>query len=362
MSDESVSGQKPGGAKLAGLALKVGFAAGVLGALLWVLRWLLQGSRDGVVVYTDIARSFWVADPTLGWVETQERWVWLGLDGLGLVVGLLVGAVTMHLLARRHAAAAAAGKPGLGQRAWVGKSLRALALAGAAVLVLAPLVPAWAFVSGMPPAGAERLLPSKLASVPSAEVGAKVEAFPAPAGEWSVVEVPANLLVARITAGGETFDGKFTGATGTVQLEPAEMARSSASFEVKSTSVDTGVELRNKHAKEYLDAEKFGTIRLVVPALTKVEGAGARRELNATGRVEMMGRVIDVELTGTLAVLDAAQRKELGVAAAEALLVSASFQLPIAKTALDRSDFDGDALTLNGRFVLTKKTPAAPAP
>jgi polyisoprenoid-binding protein YceI len=360
MSDESVSGQRAGGATLAGWGLKIGFAAGALGVLLWGLRWILQGSRDGVVVYSDIARAFWVADPTLGWVETQQRWVWLGLDGLGLVVGLLVGAVTMHVLARRHAAAAASGRPGLGQRAWLGKTLRGLALAGAAALIVAPVLPVWAFVSGFPPEGAERLLPSKAAPVASTEVGAKVEALAAPAGEWTVVEVPANLLVARITAGGETFDGKFTGVTGSVQLDPAELARSSATFEVKSASVDTGVELRNKHAREYLDAEKFATIRLVVPALTKVDGAGARRDLSATGRVEMMGRVIDVALTGAIAVLDAAQRKELGVSAPEALLVTASFQLPIAKTALDRSDFDGDALTLNGRFVLAKKTQAGP--
>jgi polyisoprenoid-binding protein YceI len=339
--------------------------------LLWGLRWILQGSRDGVVVYTDTARAFWVEDPSLGWwFETQQRGVWLGLDGLVLIVGLLVGAVTMHLLARRQAAAAAAGRPEPGQRAWglrgrerggrLEKILRGLALAGAAVLIVAPVLPVWAFVSGFPPEGAERLLPSKAAPVASTEVGAKVEALAAPAGEWTVVEVPANLLVARITAGGETFDGKFTGVTGSVQLDPAELARSSATFEVKSASVDTGVELRNKHAREYLDAEKFATIRLVVPALTKVDGAGARRDLSATGRVEMMGRVIDVALTGAIAVLDAAQRKELGVSAPEALLVTASFQLPIAKTALDRSDFDGDALTLNGRFVLAKKTQAGP--
>jgi len=361
MGDDGVLLQRARGAGLSGVVLKVGLGAGALGAVLWGLRWVLQGSADGVIVYSDIARSFWIPSPTLGWEETKERWVWLGLDGLGLVVGLLVGALTMHLLARRHAKAAASGAPGLGQRAWLGKTLRGLAFAGAAVSLLAPVLPVWAFVSGLPPESAKRLLPSNVAPVASAEVGAEVEVLVATAGAWTVADVPANLLVARITAGGETFDGKFTGASGTVELVPGELPRSSATFQVKATSVDTGVELRNKHARDYLEADKFPELKLVVPKLARAEGRGARREFSTLGRLEMMGRVIDVELTGTIAVLDAAQRKELGVAAGEALLVSASFQLPISKTALDRRDYDTDALTLNGRFVLTKAA-AVPAP
>jgi len=318
----------------------------------WAVRWLIQG---GDVVYTDIARPFWVADPLQGWVETADRWVWLGLEGLGAVLGVVLGTLTMLFLARKVG------------NATVKKVATGASRLGAVVAMAAPVLPAWAFVSGMPPAGAERLLPLNVDTAPVARAGeAKpegVSGFVVPSGTWQVADSKANLLAARVTAGGETFDGKFGPISGEVVLMAERLGESKATFSVPSASVDTGVELRNTHAQDYLDAESHKTISLVIAKLDSVTvGANeASRAFSTEGELTIMGKALKLPVTGTLVLLTAAERTELGVTATEAILVNASFVLPVLKTPLDRKNFDVDELPLTVRLVIAPTAGAAPA-
>jgi len=176
--------------------------------------------------------------------------------------------------------------------------------------------------------------------------------LPAPSGRWVIAQGAQSLLVARIAAGGETFDAKLAPVIGVVELEPAALSRSRARFEVPAASIDTGIDLRNGHARGYLRADAHPTIALVVPTLDAVDSGGATRSFTTRGELSMMGKQLEVALTGTLVVLDEAKRRELGVPESHALLVSASFTLAVTAAGLDRDNFDADDITLSGRFVL----------
>src|SRR5262245_41270010 len=109
--------------------VRIGLVLGALGVAAWALRWLLQG---GAGVWTDSARSFWVPDPTLGWVESERSWVWLGLDGLWITATIVFGTWVVQALAAR-----------LAGRARLARVLRGLAVVGAGVAMLTPVLPAW---------------------------------------------------------------------------------------------------------------------------------------------------------------------------------------------------------------------------
>lgn len=318
--------------------VKVGIALGAFGLALWGLRWFLQGADT---IYTDTARAFWVPGPRAVWVETTDRWVWLGLEGLGAVLAIVVGTASMLWLAGRVKGPA------------LKKTATALSRVGAVVAMAAPVFPAWAFVGGFPPAGAERLLPLAAAPVPPSPSAGPAVAFDLPAGPWTVANSTTNLLAARVSAGGETFDAKFGPLTGTVDLA-AELTASKAGFTVPSTSVDTGVELRNSHAQGYLKADQHATIGLTLGKLDTVSAGAdsATRQFTATGELSFMGKTLNVPVTGTLSQLDTKDRSELGVDAPQALLVNASFVLPVKSTALDPANFDTDQIALTARLVL----------
>jgi polyisoprenoid-binding protein YceI len=319
--------------------VKLGLGLGLLGIAAWFTRWLLQGEA---IVYTDVARAFWVADPTLGWVETTDKWVWLGLDGLGLLGGVVLGTAVCALIGRRGAL----GLP---------RVARVLSRLGAAVGALGWVIPAWAFVSGMPPAGAQRLLPD--AEVIAPNKAANVPPMDVPSGVWKVVENPANTLVARISAGGETFDAKFGPLTGEARIDAASLAKSTASFSAPSPSIETGVELRNNHAKGYLAVDKFPAITLALRGIEAVTGPSPEvRRLSAQAEVGILGKTLTVPVEGSLTVVAQSELVRLGLKAGPVLLVSAAFKVQIAATGLNRANFDADDITINTRFFM------APAP
>lgn len=332
--------------------VRVGLALGGLGLVLWGVRWLVQGADT---VYTDVAKAFWVEGTRGVWVETTDRWVWLGLEGLGAVVAVVVGTAAMLWLSGRV------------KKPLLMKASTALSRVGAIVAMLTPALPAWAFISGMPPAGAERLMP--LAPIAAAPTDSKAGAGAAPAelvpfdlptGAWALADTKTNLLTARVVAGGETFDAKFGPLTGSVDLA-ADLKGSKAGFTVPSTSVDTGIELRNSHAQGYLLADQHATIGLSIPRLATV-GAGAdpeTRNFETEGELSFMGKTLTLKVTGSLTKLSKDEMSGLGVNAPLALLVNASFTLPVKSTPLDPKNFDTDQIPLSARLVLV---PAAPKP
>lgn len=335
MASSSTDNEPPAGLAAptwrAPLAARVGLGVGAAGVAAWAARWALQG---GDTFWTDVARRFYEPDATLGWVLGEASWVWLGAEGLIAAGGVVLGAGSLMWLGGR-----------LGRRPKLARAVRVLATLGALVCLAVPALPLWAFVSGTPPAGATLVMP---------ESGADAGQPPAPpfepqARRWRVAEAARGGLVAvRIEAGNETFDARFTPVTGALELELGRPSASVATLSVPAASIETGVALRDDHARGYLRATEHPTITLAGRAFRLAPDG----RFVASGEVVLMGRTISTPVEGRVVMLDAAQRADVGVQADEAMLATATFVVRVSETPLERSNFDSDRLVVTARVVL----------
>ncbi|MCA9513389.1 MAG: YceI family protein [Myxococcales bacterium] len=329
--------------------------AALVAAGLTLVRYLVQGSGN---VYTDVARTFYVKDELIGWSATRETWLWVGLEVIGLIVGLAFACVVGQLLAGKLRKSPPA-RGSWGERAAVIIVAGNVFLSVLGVATLA--VPIAAFASGLPPAGAEAVLPDTAIAGPDPTSTAVRGGDPrqptlegAAAGTYRVVEgAEANLVVVQIAAGGETFDARFAPVTGTATLDPAELEATSAHLSVPSASIDTGIALRSQHAKEDLLTEANPAITVDIPRLDATAAAGSGEITFATkATVGLMGDSLALDAQGSVKVLAEAERKKLGLTASQALLVNAKVEIPLARTKLDPSDFDQPTVRVTARFVL----------
>lgn len=329
-------------------------ALGVAGLALLggVARYALQGTSN---IYTNTSRAFYLEDPVIGWTVAQERWVWLGLEVLAIIAAIGVGVLVTWKVAGYFGRAYLDGRRG---RGWLRAAVVAFycaALAAAAT----PIVPVLAFASGLPPHGAEPHLPAVEASAlpqEAAEPGAAPSAVTLPgipAGTYTVLPHDrANTLIAQLAAGGEAFDATFSSITGELELEPADLAATRARVVAPAASIDTGIPLRSTHAKTDLGVEEHAELTL---ALTRVERIAAQPTgavaFEAIGDVTLMGKVLELPISGTLKVLDADERESLAVDAEVVILVNATVTIPIAQTPLDASSFDRETIPVTARLL-----------
>lgn len=305
-------------------------------------RWLMQGSGN---LYTAQAKRFFVPHPDLGWQAAQTDRVWLGLDAIGVLgISALGVALAAYLVARRER-----------QRARKLPVARAALALGA---LMSFIVPVAAFISGGRPAGARDALPAavSLAQLPDVIDGG----LPSPVGTYEVVAAHST-LVAKLEAGKEAFDAAFAGAvSGTLRGDLANIGAAAqpiaATFSVPVNIIDTGISMRNGHAKEYLHAEEFPTIVFELGAFTATRIASATSlQVRASGTLTLMGQPEPVVFSGTIGRLDAAAMQRLGLAeAAAALIIEGSFSLKISETGLaaHQSSFDRDELPVLVTLVL----------
>jgi polyisoprenoid-binding protein YceI len=323
---------------LAAIAPAVALAAGLV-------RWLLQGSGN---VYTMTSRRAYVPDPDLGWRVVDGGPPWLGLELLGVVLGVLGAVVVGAWLVRRLERSRGGARRGL-----------RIALWAPGVVTLA--VPLWAFAGGFGPAGARDTLPNGVANGPAgAEITGTLDA---PAGRWEVVQHSGTAITARVSAGGESFDARFAGdVQGAWQGDPGDLrAPMSAEVSVAVASVDTGVAMRSKSAREdYLQASKHPRLAFALDRILAAEPRGPGRVgFRAAGRMLVMGTPQVVDVTGELRLLDDAARARLGLGAEPAMIVEADTRLKISETPLaaDAGDFDGNEIPVHGSFVLVHRNP-----
>ncbi|MCA9679464.1 MAG: YceI family protein, partial [Myxococcales bacterium] len=193
-------------------------------------------------------------------------------------------------------------------------------------------------------------------------------ALDAPAGRWDVIVHPGSAITARVSAGGEAFDARLAGGiAGTWTGDPHDLrAPMAATVGVDAASVDTGIAMRSKSARDdYLRAAEFPRLEFTLDRLIAARPDGDRRvAFRAAGTLAMIGGRVAVEVTGTLTVLDDAARARLDLdPAAPAMLAVADLSVPIAATALadDAGDLDGDHLPIHVQLVLVHRaTPTAP--
>jgi polyisoprenoid-binding protein YceI len=302
-----------------------------------LVRWWMQGSGN---LYTAIHKRFYVADPDLGWRVAADHPVWVGLEVCAIIaviaVGLVAGAFVIRALERRFA-----------------RRMTALRLASWAVAAATLVVPIAAFASGGAPAGARDVLPAAVAVAIEDGVDA---ALALPAGRYTVVTHAGTAISARISAGGEAFDARFTDVHGALDLDPRALGGAvAADVSVATASVDTGVGERTDHARDsYLRAGEFPRIAFALDQLVAArQETPTRVVFRARGTVELIGKRHAVVVTGSLGTPDAAARARLGLDG-DILLVVASFDLAIHETALapDAGDFDGDRLPISISLVM----------
>lgn len=313
------------------VAVAIAFAASLA-------RWLLQGAWN---LYTDADKRLYVPDPDLGWRAAKKGVAWVGLEAVGVVAGVGVAIVVAGWVIRRRERKLA--------RPW---RLARLASWGLALATLA--LPIWAFALGRVPAGARLQLPLAGAVIPAGKIEAKLDAA---AGLWVSVPHEGTRLVATIKAGGERFDARFP-LEGTWRGDPGDLAQPmSADFIADATKVDTGIDLRSTHAREYLKTHEHRTLRFRMTRLVgAVQEAPDRVAWTAEGTVEIMGATVPATASGTLRTADEAARARLGVKAPAALVLAASFTLDIRQTPLaaEAGDFEESDIVVAANAVLVR--------
>jgi polyisoprenoid-binding protein YceI len=306
-----------------------------------LVRWQIQGSHN---VYTAIAKRFYVPDPDLGWQISPKHPLWIGLELCAAVAAVAaVIAIAGWWLRRREAR--------LGHRATTLRS--ATWLVGALPLAL----PILAFASGgAPPNGLDTLPAETIRGIESGIVGI----IDAPAGRYQVVAHAGTSITARLSAGHETFDARFPSAVqGSWQGDPHDFTRPvTAEVSVDAASVDTGIDLRSKHAREeYLLTEQFPKITVALDRVIAAsqDGPNAIR-FRAHGTLGLIGKTHSIEVTGTMKKADPAALARLQIAGpgGDVLLVKAEFPIVIKDTALakDAGDFDGDQIPIQVSLVM----------
>jgi YceI-like domain len=312
-------------------------------------RWLFQARGN---LYTDLSTRYYVPDPDLGWRVVENGPVSIGLDAIALLFAYGVALLVIALLARRW-------ERRRGERLPVPRALPW----GIAALPL--LVPAWAFASGSIPGAASERAPMGLIEAPADSISGGLAGLPP--GTYRVVPHAGTSITARLSGGGEAFDARFArDIEGSWRGAPADLRQPmSAAISVATGAVDTGIELRTRHAREeYLLAAEFPRIQFrlarLLGASRAADGTVAYR---ADGEVELMGRRHPVAATGTLRAPDEAARRRLGLAAGDdAFLATARFELKISETRLapDAGDFDGNLIPIEVSLVLRRDAAVKP--
>ncbi|MEJ7598680.1 MAG: YceI family protein [Kofleriaceae bacterium] len=308
----------------------------LIGAL---VRWKLQGSGN---LYTATAKQFWIAHPDFGWTVSDQHPIWLGLEVIAAIAGLVVGLVVAGFVIRWRERKTC--RPA--------KVLRALAWIGA-VLPLA--VPIAAFASGSGPDHARDTRPVDGATMTPIEAGiaGKIEL---PAGRYEVVPHPqGSVITAKVKAGGESFTAMFGDPKGSLQLDPGDLSKPVvAEASVATASVDTGISGRSTSARDYLLAAKHPRITWKLDQLVSAKQAGTDQvQIRARGTLGLAGKSHAVEIAGTLKRADADALARLKLAG-NVLILTSDFAVPVKETVLasDAKDFDSDSIPIHVSLVL----------
>jgi polyisoprenoid-binding protein YceI len=309
--------------------------AALIGAL---VRWQMQGSRN---VFTAIDKRFYIPDPDFGWRVASQRPIWIGLELCAVIAAIAIGLGALGWIIRRREAR--------GQRATI---LRAASWVVAGLPLAVPIA---AFASGSTPANAVDTLPDS--TIRGIEAGI-VGTIDAPAGRYEIVEHTGTSLTAQVSASKETFDARLAGGLrGAWQGDPRDLtAAMTAEISVDAASIDTGIELRSKHALEYLQVARHPRITVTLDKVIAASQTGPNTvAFRASGTLGLIGKSHAIEVTGTLKKPDAAALTRLALSG-EILLVQADFAVVIKETALasDAGDFDGDRIPVHVSLVMRR--------
>jgi hypothetical protein len=315
------------------------FAASAAGLALVSVRWIFQGSGN---LYSDFDKQLYVPDPDLAWRLTDGGPIWLGLDAIGFAIAIGFALVVGERLLRGRDTSLSS---------LLSKGVRAAAL----VPFFLGLV---AFATGQRPVGARDVLPTgELATISTGTFDASLRSVPA--GGYQVIEHAGTHITATLEAGGERFEARFTGAPkGVLRFDPTDLRQPmSANISFASASVDTGIDLRSKHAREELRSEDFPRIGF---RLEKILGVEQESETSlafaAQGIIELMGREHIVDVQGVIREPDPDGLRRLGLDGENAVVIQAQTQLLFSEIAVDNDGtFESDSLPIQVSLVMTRR-------
>lgn len=302
-----------------------------------LVRWWLQGSGN---MFTALDKRYYVPDPDLGWVISNDHPIWLGLEVCAVIAGVVFGCLVGGFLIRKLRATRPRLAKGLWITAWI---------VGIATLI----VPIAAFASG-PGTEGSRDTPPTASSVAVEGIAGSLDL---PAGRYEIMSHSSNSITANVSAGKETFPAVFSGdIKGSFVGSPKDLTLPlTADANAATASVDTGITPRSNSARdEYLQASKFPRIGFVLEKLVGAKQAKPDEvAFSALGKIDFIGKQIPVTVTGTLRKADAATKARQRIDG-DILLVQADFALVIKETALapDAGDFDGDRIPIHVSLVL----------
>lgn len=315
--------------------------AATLAAGLAVGRWLWQGTGN---VYSKLDLKVYLPDADLGWRRTEEGFSWIGLD---LVVILLALAVGVYLSVRF-----------LGKRPHV---LAKLVVGASKTLALVSLlVPLYFFLGGAPPSGAKDSLPSTAITAPTSGILASLPDLPA--GRYDVVPHADAAVTAKLKAGGEVFDARFSGGLeGYWEATPSDLSKPmKAHVTVLADSIETGIDLRNEHALDDLKPKAFPRIEFHLGDVVSTEQTDNAVTFAASGEAHLGDRVHAAKVLGTLRAVDDALLAKLELAPGTYVLLQASLSINIRETIIGNDGtFDVDDVPIAVTLILkhSEKTP-----
>jgi len=107
-------------------------------------------------------------------------------------------------------------------------------------------------------------------------IGVSMAALAAHAADTYKVNPVHSSVDFKVKHMGVSFvSGRFTQYTGVVKLDPKDDSKDSVEVEIKTTSVDTASEARDKHlrANDYFDVEKFPTMTFKSTSIKKKDAS-----------------------------------------------------------------------------------------
>jgi polyisoprenoid-binding protein YceI len=315
----------------------------MLACLASVARWLMQDSGN---LYTDFGRDFYIPDPDLGWRLVSTTRLWLGVDAV-LLLGLCCLAVAASAFVVGRIESKSGQKRKMLRRALVGLG------------TMTWLVPLWAFGTGLAPEGARDKLPAQRFALVEGS-GLQGRLLAVSAGGYELLPHAGTQITASVKAGGETFEARFAGnPKGVLRFDPTDLSQPmTAEFTFASSSVDTGIELRDKHAREALHTDEFETIAFTLQRVLDTANTGPNAlSFRAEGVLTLMDKTSVIPVAGTISAPDAESRKRLGFADEEILLVRASLAISVLQDSPleDDGTFDQDTIEIQVSLLLRRR-------
>lgn len=142
----------------------------------------------------------------------------------------------------------------------------------------------------------------------------KVAYAPIPAGEYKIDPAHSTIGFAVRHYEINWVDGRFKDFEGTIRYDDKDVTKSSVEFTAKATSIDTGVEARDKHLRtaDFFEVEKYPTLSF---KSTRVERKGNAYVLHGDLTLKGVTKPVQLPFSVVGAVKDPRGNTRFGVAA-----------------------------------------------